>query len=58
MLSPRNVTASDSACSPVPAQAEQLTARTKRIALSRIIWLLVSASTWRTCLRALQKVPW
>ena len=58
MLSPSKVTASDSGRSPVPWQTGQVVLRTKRIALSRIIWLLVSASVWRTCLRALQNVPW
>jgi hypothetical protein len=46
MLRPRNVTASESSRSPVPRQTEHLTLRTKRIALSRIIWLLEVANTW------------
>ena len=58
MLNPRKVTARDSGRSPEPWQTGQTVLRTKRIALSRIIWLLVSARVWRTCLRALQKVPW
>ncbi len=57
MLSPRKVTASESACSPVPWQAEQGALRTKRIDLSRIIWLLDVARTWCTCARALQNRP-
>ena len=58
MLSPRKVTARASSRSPVPWHDGHRTLRTKRRALSRIIWLFVSASVWRMCLRALQKVPW
>ena len=58
MLRPRKVTVSDSARSPVPWQAGHWTLRTKRIALSRIIWLFEVARTWWTCARALQKSPW
>ncbi len=58
MLSPRKVTASASASRPVPWQVEQGRLRTKRIALSRIIWLFESARTWFTWARALQNRPW
>ena len=57
MLAPRKVTASDSRFSPAPWQTEQSALRTKRIALSRIIWLFEVARTWWTCARALQNRP-
>jgi hypothetical protein len=54
---PAKVTASESGRSRLPWQAGQGVLRTKRIDRSRIIWLLESASTCMTCLRALQNLP-
>ncbi len=54
---PAKVTASESGRSPLPWQAGHGVLRTKRIDRSRIIWLLESASTCMTCLRALQNLP-
>ena len=57
MECPAKVTSSASGRSPLPRQRGQETLRTKRMARSRISWLLESASVCITCLRALQNFP-